>query len=74
MAEERQHGTVKWFNKEKGWGFLTKDGDGTDIFVHSSQIHTGWALEEGERVEFFTRKSDSCRGIAAEDVRLLEEE
>ena len=70
MAEERQHGTVKWFNKEKGWGFLTKE-DGTDIFVHSSQIHTGWALDEGERVTFLTRKSE--RGIAAEDVRLEEE-
>ena len=36
MAE----GTVKWFNSEKGYGFLTPDGAGADVFLHASQIQT----------------------------------
>ncbi len=46
-------GTVKWFNAEKGFGFITAD-DGTDIFVHFSQINKeGFkALEEGQKVTF----------------------
>ena len=50
MAE----GTVKWFNSEKGYGFLAPDGDGADVFVHVSQIQTDGpqTLTEGERVSF----------------------
>jgi cold shock protein len=47
-------GTVKWFNSEKGYGFLAPDGGGADVFVHSSQIQTDGSqtLTEGERVSF----------------------
>lgn len=47
-------GTVKWFNAEKGFGFIAVDGGGDDVFVHYSAIHsTGFrTLEEGQRVEF----------------------
>ncbi|WP_319371780.1 cold-shock protein [uncultured Ilyobacter sp.] len=47
------NGTVKWFNQEKGFGFITSE-DGTDVFVHFSQINKpGFkTLEEGERVSF----------------------
>ena len=47
-------GTVKWFNSSKGYGFITPDEGGDDLFVHHSEIKTeGYAtLDEGQRVEF----------------------
>ncbi len=47
-------GTVKWFNADKGFGFISPDGGGDDLFVHHSEIKTsGFAsLDEGQRVEF----------------------
>ncbi len=47
-------GTVKWFNAEKGFGFVTPDGGGADVFVHHSAIQTrGFrTLEENQRVNF----------------------
>ncbi|MBS1767140.1 MAG: cold-shock protein [Acidobacteria bacterium] len=47
-------GTVKWFNAEKGYGFITPDGGGADLFVHHSSIQMkGFrALQENERVSF----------------------
>jgi len=47
-------GTVKWFNASKGFGFITPDGGGQDLFVHHSEIKTqGYAtLDEGQKVEF----------------------
>lgn len=50
---ERVSGVVKWFNSEKGYGFLSRDG-GDDVFVHYSAIQgSGYrSLEEGDKVEF----------------------
>ena len=52
MASEK--GKVRWFNNKKGYGFLQKDSDGKDIFVHYSAIKgDGYkSLEEGQEVEF----------------------
>ena len=47
-------GTVKWFNAEKGYGFITPDDGGKDLFVHHSEIQTSGyrELNEGQKVEF----------------------
>ncbi|MEV4418231.1 cold-shock protein [Catellatospora sp. NPDC049609] len=47
-------GTVKWFNAEKGFGFIEQDGGGADVFVHYSAISGGGyrELHEGQQVEF----------------------
>ncbi len=48
------NGTVKWFNAQKGYGFITDDNGGADVFVHFSAIQTdGYkSLEEGQKVTF----------------------
>lgn len=50
---ERVQGTVKWFNAEKGFGFISQE-NGEDLFVHYSEIQSSGfrTLEEGARVEF----------------------
>jgi CspA family cold shock protein len=60
-------GKVKWFNAEKGYGFITSE-DGTDVFVHFSAIQTdGYkSLEEGQDVEFDV--TDGDRGAQAANV------
>ena len=60
-------GTVKWFNAEKGYGFISMDG-GQDIFVHFSAIQTeGYkTLNEGQRVTFDVTEGN--RGLQAENV------
>ncbi|UMB70995.1 cold-shock protein [Mycobacterium paraterrae] len=47
-------GTVKWFNGEKGFGFIAPDNGGADVFVHYSEIQGGGyrSLEENQRVQF----------------------
>jgi CspA family cold shock protein len=63
-------GTVKWFNNEKGYGFIAVDG-GEDVFVHYSAIDgDGYrSLEEDQRVEF--RIAQGPKGPQAEAVRVV---
>ena len=64
-------GTVKWFNAEKGFGFIAQEGGGDDVFVHFSAIQMqGYkALEENQRVEF--EVTQGPKGPQAENVRAL---
>ncbi|MDD2446682.1 MAG: cold-shock protein [Tissierellia bacterium] len=60
-------GTVKWFNAEKGYGFITGD-DGNDVFAHFSQIQKDGfkSLEEGQEVEFDVAQGE--KGLQAENI------
>jgi CspA family cold shock protein len=62
-------GTVKWFNSDKGFGFITQDDGGADVFVHHSGIDgTGFkSLEEGQRVQYEVTQGQ--KGLQASGVR-----
>ncbi|HTK60793.1 MAG TPA: cold-shock protein [Pseudonocardia sp.] len=64
-------GSVKWFNGEKGFGFIAQDGGGPDVFVHYSEIQgTGFkTLDEGQRVEFEVGQGQ--KGPQAQSVRAI---
>ena len=64
----RQTGTVKWFNDEKGFGFITQDGGGPDVFVHFRAISgAGFkSLKEGQKVTFDVGQGQ--KGPQAENV------
>jgi cold shock protein len=64
-------GTVKWFNGEKGFGFIAVDDGGADVFVHYSAIESSGyrSLEEGQRVEFET--TPGPKGPQAGKVRAI---
>jgi len=64
-------GTVKWFNAEKGFGFITPDDGGKDVFVHHSAIQSSGyrSLDENQRVSF--EVVQGAKGLQAEQVRPL---
>jgi cold shock protein len=64
-------GTVKWFNSEKGFGFIAPDGGGEDVFAHFSNIAaSGYrSLQENDRVEF--EVGEGRKGPQAENITVL---
>lgn len=67
------NGTVKWFNAQKGFGFITNEGTGEDVFVHFSAIKTdGYkTLEEGQKVTFdIEQDPKNSKKLRAANVQL----
>lgn len=64
-------GTVKWFNDSKGFGFITPDAGGKDLFAHHTEIQMGGfkTLAEGQKVEFEVRSGP--KGPAAANIKAL---
>jgi CspA family cold shock protein len=67
----RQTGTVKWFNDEKGFGFITPEGGGDDLFVHFKAIQSDGfkSLKEGQQVSFIATRGQ--KGMQAEEVQVI---
>jgi CspA family cold shock protein len=64
-------GTVKWFNGEKGFGFISQDDGQPDVFVHFTAIQSeGYrSLEENAKVEYDVKQGD--KGLQADNVRVI---
>ncbi|PZG01642.1 cold-shock protein [Micromonospora deserti] len=64
-------GTVKWFNADKGFGFIAQDGGGADVFAHFSAISSSGfrSLDENQRVEFDVEQGQ--KGLQAANIRLI---
>jgi len=68
----REKGTVKWFNDEKGFGFISREQGGNDVFVHHSQIRAEAgrrSLIDGQQVEFEVGQGQ--KGLQAQDVSVV---
>lgn len=72
MSDNREIGTVKWFNNAKGYGFIERK-EGPDVFVHFSVIQADGhrSLIEGQRVEFIVIEGQ--KGLQADKVRVVED-
>ncbi len=64
-------GTIKFFNDEKGFGFITPDAGGVDVFVHVSAVQGSSVLREGTKVSFEVGQDRRTGKSKAEDVRVL---
>ena len=64
-------GTVKWFNGDKGFGFITPENGSADVFAHFSAINSGGfrSLNEGDRVSFDTQQGP--KGLQATNITVL---
>lgn len=73
VADAGKIGTVKWFNAEKGFGFIGPDDGGPDVFVHISQVeHSGLAgLNEGNRVRYEPAPAKQAGKLQAINLRLI---
>ncbi|MBB2830548.1 UNVERIFIED_ORG: CspA family cold shock protein [Rhizobium esperanzae] len=65
------NGTVKFFNGDKGFGFITPDDGGTDVFVHVSALQGGGFLSEGQKLNYEVGQDRKTGKSKAENVRLI---
>lgn len=68
-----EQGKVKWFNDEKGFGFITREAGGKDLFVHRNNVEnlaSNESLKDGDEVEFAV--SEGPKGLSAVEVYVLE--
>ena len=75
MSEDNSfsHGTIKWFNAQKAYGFISLPEGGMDIFVHANQLRKSGilrCLQEGEKLKFHIATGD--KGQYATDISLVE--
>jgi cold shock protein len=71
-TESTQTGVVKWFDDGKGYGFITPEGGGKDLFAHHSEIKNNGgfrSLQENQRVEFEVKQGQ--KGLQAANIRVL---
>jgi CspA family cold shock protein len=71
-TESTQTGIVKWFDDGKGYGFITPEGGGKDLFAHHSEIKNGGgfrSLQENQRVEFEVKQGQ--KGLQAANIRVI---
>jgi len=68
VTQDMQYGTVKWFNDAKGFGFITPEEGGADVFAHFSAINAkGFrSLQEGQRVRY--EVTQGPKGAQASDI------
>lgn len=73
LEPDRERGTVKWFSDLKGFGFITPDVDGKDVFVHYSDIETEGikGLRQGNRVDY-TVEASMAKSPKAKHVRVIQ--
>lgn len=71
-TENMQTGVVKWFDDGKGYGFITPEGGGKDLFAHHSEIKNNGgfrSLQENQRVEFEVKQGQ--KGLQAANIRVI---
>ncbi len=66
----KSQGTVKFFNTQKGFGFITPDSNGKDLFVHLNSLEGGiQSLSEGQKVEYV--EAEGLKGPEAKEVKVI---
>ena len=73
MQDQEQTGTVKWFNDQKGYGFIKPDNGGNDVFVHISAVERAGmrTLKEGQKVSFELKRDEKKGKDSATNLKAV---